>query len=73
MKSYFGVAKEKIYKFVYKEQGRYGYENPHTVLLTAKDAVAAVKAFNKLCGDRMYDIVEFIVITPKEGGEEDKE
>lgn len=63
MKSIF--PKEKIYKFVYKLKSDYRFEPERTILLTARDPVAAVKTFNHKCGNVLVDVVEFIEVMPK--------
>ena len=59
------IKEEKIYKFVYRVSWRYGYSNDESLLLTARDPVAAVRLFNKKIGHILVDIKEFVEITPK--------
>ena len=61
---------EKIYKFVYETGRGYGQEKK-TMLLTACTPVEAVKKFNKMTGDKLYNIVEFTEVIHKT--EESKE
>lgn len=61
---------EKIYKFVYEAPS--GWNNvKKTMLVTAFAPVEAVKKFNKMTGDKLYNIVEFTEIVHKT--EENKE
>jgi hypothetical protein len=55
---------EKIYKFVYENTSNY---NPtkKTILLTARTPVQAVKAFNRMAGNKLTNIVEFTEVVSK--------
>lgn len=57
---------EKIYKFIY-EPTTYASWKPEkkTMLLTACGPVEAVKKFNKMADDKLYNIVEFTEIVHK--------
>lgn len=56
----FNSKSEKIYKFVYKEYG-----DNRTMLLTACNPTQAVKKFNRMSGYKLYNIVEFTEVIPK--------
>lgn len=60
----FKFNKEKIYKFVYESGSGYHSERK-TILLTAYNPVQAVKMFNRRTKDGLYNIVEFVEVTPK--------
>lgn len=60
----FKSKSEKIYKFVYETE--FGYNpNKKTILLTAYSPVQAVKTFNRMTGNKLVNIVEFIEVVSK--------
>lgn len=59
-----GKKTEKIYKFVYSNPNYYREENK-TMLLTACSPVEAVKKFNTMTKDKLFNIVEFTEIVHK--------
>ena len=61
---------EKIYKFVYEEPSKWDKERK-TMLVTACTPVQAVKKFNSMTKDKLFNIVEFTEIVHKT--EESKE
>lgn len=61
---------EKIYKFVYEEPSKWDKERK-TMLVTACTPVEAVKKFNSMTKDKLFNIVEFTEIVHKT--EESKE
>ena len=61
---------EKIYKFIYENKSGY-YSNRQTMLLTAYTPVEAVKKFNKMTKEKLFNIVEFTEVIHKT--EESKE
>lgn len=61
---------EKIYKFVYEEELKWNKEKK-TMLLTACTPVQAVKKFNSMTKDKLFNIIEFTEIVHKT--EESKE
>ena len=60
----FKSKSEKIYKFVYENESGYCAQRK-TILLTACTPVQAVKAFNRMAGDKLVNIIEFIEVVPK--------
>lgn len=60
----FKPKSEKIYKFVYETESGYRSDKK-TILLTACTPVQAVKTFNRMTGDKLVNIVEFIEVVPK--------
>ena len=62
---------EKIYKFVYEKENRGYFDQKKTMLLTAHSPVEAVKKFNKMTKDALFNIVEFTEVVHKT--EESKE
>lgn len=61
---------EKIYKFVYESPSVWNNEKK-TMLVTACSPVEAVKKFNTMTKDTLYNIIEFTEIVHKT--EESKE
>ena len=57
---------EKIYKFVYENTSDYRPAKK-TILLTARTPVQAVKAFNRMAGNKLINIVEFTEVVSKTG------
>lgn len=55
---------EKIYKFVYENAEDYR-RTKKTILLTARTPAQAVKAFNRMAGNKLINIVEFTEIVSK--------
>ena len=68
----FKFKSEKIYKFVYNSGSGYCDTNK-TMLLTACDPVQAVKTFNRMVGNKLYNIVEFTEVLHKTAKSEEKE
>lgn len=56
----FNFKSEKIYKFVYLQYG-----DKKTALLTAYNPTQAIKKFNSMADNKLYDIVEFTEVVPK--------
>lgn len=56
---------EKIYKFIYETDPGSYRSTRYTALFTACTPVQAVKTFNKIVGNKMVNIVEFIEVVPK--------
>lgn len=59
----FNSKSEKIYKFVYIQYG-----DKKTMLLTACNPTQAVKKFNTMTDNKLYDIAEFTEVIPKKEG-----
>lgn len=59
---------EKIYKFVYENAEDYR-PTRKTILLTARTPAQAVKAFNRMAGNKLINIVEFTEIVSKTEGQ----
>lgn len=55
---------EKIYKFVYEAPSGWNNEKK-TMLVTGRTPVEAVKKFNTMTKDRLYNIVEFTEVIHK--------
>lgn len=60
---------EKIYKFVYENTSNYNLAKKKTILLTARTPVQAVKAFNRMAGNKLINIVEFTEVVSKTEGQ----
>jgi hypothetical protein len=60
----FKAKTEKIYKFVY-ETGEGYHSTKKTFLLTAHTPVQAVKMFNRMAGNKLVNIIEFVEVVPK--------
>lgn len=56
---------EKIYKFIYELEPNSYRTTRCTILLTARNPMQAVKAFNNRAGKKLVNIVEFIEVVPK--------
>jgi hypothetical protein len=56
---------EKIYKFVYEPADMTRRDNKKTMLVTACTPVQAVKKFNNMTKDKLFNIVEFTEIVHK--------
>lgn len=54
----FKLKSEKIYKFIYETESGY-HSDKKTILLTARDPVQAAKTFNRMTGNKLFNIVEF--------------
>ena len=68
----FKPKSEKIYKFIYETGSGYRDEKK-TSLVTACNPVQAVKTFNRMAGDKLYNIIEFTEVIHKTDKSEEKE